>query len=221
MGEKHAPWVSQWLLWKKLTSPGTRQEMTYNNIILTEKKYEQAAAAFKHAIQTILLSYTPGKMQKRCKTKHLWNHVQANKPKIRVLKHEKTQFFPLPEINEEEASIPGTIRVVQSIFTKLLAMSEDIIPTRFCLLVGDWLSIRNLRLMKDERAEEFISYLRMDWIQEHQCHFTSSLMRCMPYTEHIWVTSSRRTPAHLSTTAVSYAVQSLIPRSPSTTKQKN
>ena len=98
--------------------------------------------------------------------KHLRKYVQENKPSLRVLEHEKTQFFPLPALNEEEASVPGTIRVVQSIFTKLLAMSEAVIPTRPHLLVGDWLSIWNLRLVKDERAEEFTSYLRMDWIQE-------------------------------------------------------
>ena len=118
--------------------------MTYDDIFLTKDKHKQAASTFKHAIRTILLCYTPGKMQKRRKTRQLRKHVQANKPRIRVLEHEQTQFYPLPALNEEEAAIPGTIRVIQSIFTQLLAMLEAVIPEKLRLLVGDWLSIRNL-----------------------------------------------------------------------------
>ena len=129
---------------------GARQHMSYNDIVLTEDKHTQVAEAFKHAIRSILLAHTPGKMQKRRKTKLLRKHMCKKKPKIRVLEHEKTQFYPLPALNEEEASVSGTIRVVQSIYTNLLALSEVVVPQKIRLLVGDWLSIRNLRLMKDE-----------------------------------------------------------------------
>ena len=42
----------------------------------------------------------------------------------------------------------------------------EIIEVELQLLVGDWLTIRNLRLMKEERRNEFTSFLRFDWVQE-------------------------------------------------------
>ena len=130
------------LQWQKMM--GARQQMSFDDLVISEQKQAQAAAASKHAIRSILLSYTPGKMQKHRKTKQLCKYVHKKKPKIRVLEHEKTEFFPLPAINEEEASVSGTIRVVQSIYSKILGLSESVIPTKLRLLVGDWLSIRNL-----------------------------------------------------------------------------
>jgi hypothetical protein len=122
--------------------------------------------AFKHAIQTIILTNCPGKMQRCQPTKALRRHTRKLKPKIRVLSSKKTKFFPLPVLNEEEASVGGTIRVVEKIFTELLWLAMKIIEVELRLLVGDWLTIRNLRLMKDERQDEFKSFLRFDWIQE-------------------------------------------------------
>ena len=122
--------------------------------------------AFKHAIRTIILTNCPGKMRRRKPTKLLRRHTRDLKPKIRQLSKEKTHFFPLPALNEEEASVSGTIRVLQKIFAVLLGLSVEIIDVELRLLVGDWLTIRNLRLMKDERRDEFTSFLRFDWVQE-------------------------------------------------------
>ena len=33
-------------------------------------------------------------------------------------------------------------------------------------MVGDWITIRNFRLMRDERLDEFVTFERMDWILE-------------------------------------------------------
>ena len=132
----------------------------------SEEQHKQVHAAFKHALRTILLTRLPGKLRKRRHTKGLRKHTKKLKPKIRVLSHEKTQFFPLPALNEEEASIGGTIRVVKKIFTSLLGLAVEFIEAELRLLVGDWLTIRNLRLMKDERKDEFTSFLRFDWVQE-------------------------------------------------------
>jgi hypothetical protein len=150
---------------------GTQQQMTYKDIILTEEKHVQVEKAFKHAIQSILLAHMPGKMQKQRKTKHLCTHTSKTKPKIRVLEHEKTRFYPLPALNKEEASVSGTIWAVQAIYTKILAMSEAEVTMKLRLLVGDWLSIRNLRLMKDERAEECSDYLHGNFVQEASMPF--------------------------------------------------
>jgi hypothetical protein len=45
--------------------------MTFDNLVISEEKQAQAAAASRHAIHSFLLAYTPGKMQKRRKTKQL------------------------------------------------------------------------------------------------------------------------------------------------------
>lgn len=145
---------------------GLRQLFDINSLRPGKERHEQAAMAFKHAIRTIILTNCPGKMRRRQPTKALRRHTRKLKPKIRALSSEKTQFFPLPALNEEEASVGGTIRVVEKIFTELLGLTMEIIEVELRLLVGDWLTIRNLRLMKDERRDEFKSFLRFDWVQE-------------------------------------------------------
>lgn len=55
---------------------------------------------------------------------------------------------------------------MEKIFTELLGLAMEVIEVELWLLVGDWLTIRNLRLMKDERWDEFKSFLQFDWIQE-------------------------------------------------------
>ena len=145
---------------------GLRKLLTLESLRPSEEQHKQVHSAFKHALRTILLTRLPGKMRKRRYTKALRKHTQKLKPKLRVLGHEKTQFFPLPALNEEEASVGGTIRVVEKIFTSLLGLAVELIEAELHLLVGDWLTIRNLRLMKDERKDEFTSFLRFDWVQE-------------------------------------------------------
>ena len=132
----------------------------------SEEQHKQVHAAFKHGLRTILLTRLPGNLRKRRHTKASRKQTKKLKPKIRVLSHEKTHFFPLPALDEEEASVAGTIRVVEKIFTSLLGLAIEFIEAELCLLVGDWLTIRNLRLMKDERKDEFTSFLRFDWVQE-------------------------------------------------------
>ena len=145
---------------------GFRQLLDIDSLRPNKEKNGQITTAFKHAIRTILLTNCPGKIRRRKPAKLLRRHTLKLKPKIRRLSQEKTLFFPLPALNEEEASVSGTIRVVEKIFTVLLGLAMEIIEVELQLLVGDWLTIRNLRLMKEERRDEFTSFLRFDWVQE-------------------------------------------------------
>lgn len=145
---------------------GLRRLFKIDSLRPSKERHKEAAAAFKHAIRTLLLNNCPGKMRRHQPTKALRRHTRNLKPKIRVLSNEKTQFFPLPALNEEEASVGGTIRVVEKIFTMLLGLATEMIEVQLRLLVGDWLTIRNLRLMKEERRDEFRAFLRFDWVQE-------------------------------------------------------
>ncbi|KAJ2911518.1 hypothetical protein MD484_g8897, partial [Candolleomyces efflorescens] len=144
----------------------SRSNFTVDKLLPSEEAQEAARKAFKYAVSSILLSHGPGYLGRRKKTRAIRKMVKKMKPRIRQLDHEKTQFFPLPALNEEEASVGGTIRVVEAIFLKLLSLAEDVIDTELRLMVGDWLTIRNLRLMRQERKYEFSRFLRFDWIQE-------------------------------------------------------
>ncbi|KAG6835249.1 hypothetical protein H0H93_003482 [Arthromyces matolae] len=145
---------------------GSRRNLKLEDLKLTKEQQAHMTQAYKHAIRTILLSHTPGHLRRRKKTKSLRKHVKALKPVIRLIGHDKTEFFPLPALNEEEASVGGTIRVIQKMFTSLLGLACELVEIELHLLVGDWLSIRNLRLMREERKDEFTGFLRFDWVQE-------------------------------------------------------
>jgi len=145
---------------------GFRQLFKIDSLQPSKERHQEAATAFKHAIRTILLNNCPGKMRCRRPTKSLRRHTRNLKPKIRTLSNEKTKFFLLPALNEEEESVSGTIRVVEKNFTSLLGLTVELIEVELRLLVGDWLTIRNLRLMKDEWRDEFSRFLRFGWVQE-------------------------------------------------------
>jgi hypothetical protein len=145
---------------------GARRNLKINDLLPDAAKHKAVINVFKHAVRTILITYLPGQIRKKKHNKHLRKHNRSLKLKMRCLGHEKTQFFPLPALNEEEASVPGTIRVVTQIFTSLLNLACEIVEVELRFTVGDWLTIRNLRLMKEERADEFLPFLRFDWVQE-------------------------------------------------------
>lgn len=158
-------------IFERRKGSGLRRLLTPESLFPDDSKNSQVISAFKHALRTILLTRLPGKMAKRHHTRPLRKLTKKLKPKIRQLSSEKTQFFPLPALNEEESSVGGTIRVVERIFTTLLGLAMELVESELRLLVGDWLTIRNLRLMKDERRDEFSSFLRFDWVQESAMPF--------------------------------------------------
>ncbi|KAI0729034.1 hypothetical protein C8Q72DRAFT_794842 [Fomitopsis betulina] len=119
---------------------GKHMGFMVNDLILTPEKQAQSLAAFHHQVWMILLEHAPGLRKKN--------------------------FFPLPALAQEEASVAGTIKVIIGLFTNMLGLVKEVVASELCLLVGDWLTIRNLRLVKDELAEEFTPFARMDWIQE-------------------------------------------------------
>ncbi|KIP01919.1 hypothetical protein PHLGIDRAFT_79897, partial [Phlebiopsis gigantea 11061_1 CR5-6] len=145
---------------------GGRQKMTVRELTPTPAEQTQLAAAFKYHVSLLLLKHSPGFVKRTRIQKRLWKHTKKLKPRVRVLSHEKTEFFPLPALDQEEASVSGTIKVVTRIFRELLGFSVELIDTELRLMVGDWLTIRNLRLMKAERVDELSSFQRMDWVQE-------------------------------------------------------
>lgn len=145
-----------------------RSKMTAASLMPTKEANTHLRGVFKFAVASILFNSAPGRNKRR---KHLRKVVKKMRPKVRTMGHEKTQFFPLPALDQEEASVAGTIRVVEKIFTKLLGLAADMVPKELRLMVGDWLTIRNLRLMRGERQDEFTDYAKMDWVQEASMPF--------------------------------------------------
>ena len=116
---------------------GFRQLLDIDLLQPNKEKNGQITTAFQHAIRTILLTNCPRKIRQQKPAKLLRRHTLKLKPKIRWLSR-KNPFFPLPALNEEEASVSGTIRVVEKIFTILLGLAMEIIEVELQLLVGDW-----------------------------------------------------------------------------------
>ena len=147
---------------------GGRQGMALNRLSPTLEEQQQLHSAFRHAIRSILLDNLEGLAPGEARTTSIRRNVAAKKPVIRQLDGagEKTDFYPLPALDEEEASVNGTIRVVQALIRNTLKLTEEVASSKLRFLVGDWLTIRNLRLMKFIRATEPESWGRMDWVQE-------------------------------------------------------
>lgn len=85
---------------------------------------------------------------------------------IRELSHEKTEFFPIPALAEEEGSVEGITDGVKSLYITSLLFTTQMIVTFFhgMIAVGDWLTIRNFRLAAMERSTEFSDFEKMNWL---------------------------------------------------------
>ncbi|KAJ3513287.1 hypothetical protein NMY22_g15085 [Coprinellus aureogranulatus] len=158
-----------------------RNNLELESLIPTEEKQEELRKAFAHGVRSIILAHIPGRLRKRRNARALRKHTKSLKPKGRCIGHDKTEFYPLPALDEEEASVAGTIRVVETIFCGLLNLAIDLINVELRFMVGDWLTIRNLRLMRDERRFETLPYHRFDWVQENPMpfHFQLNAMYCL------------------------------------------
>jgi hypothetical protein len=57
-------------------------------------------------------------------------------------------------------------------------LAVEVIEAELHLLVGNWLTIWNLRLMRDKQKDEFTSFLQFDWVQEAAMpfHFKLNVM---------------------------------------------
>lgn len=199
---------------------GLRNRMTPDEIKPTSQQQAQLGTALKHNIRMILLDHTPGLRKHKKLAKKLRKETKKLKPIVRVLEHKKTEFFPLPALNEEEASIRGTIKVVTSIFLVLLDLAREVVQAELRLLVGDWLTIRNLRLMKDECADELSAFERLNWVQEASMpfHFQLSALYMLVRT-HIGHTGDKD-PASLEHHRAILRRSKLDPKKPKYNKAK-
>jgi len=142
--------------------------MTIDKLLPTLEQQDQLRSAFHHAVHSLLLDNLEGFADGGDRATDITKKVAAGRPNIRQLggAGEKTDFYPLPALNEEEASIKGTIRVVQALIQDTLKLAAEVASSKLRFFVGDWMTIRNLRSMKHMRTLEPESWGRMDWVQE-------------------------------------------------------
>jgi len=142
--------------------------MSLHKLVPTREQQDQLHEAFCHAIWSILLNNLDGLKDKTIHCQRIARKFAAKKPTIRTVDGagEKTDFFPLRALNQEEASVQGTIRVVQGLLRDVLGFTTETASSMLRFFVGDWLTIRNLCLMKYIRMAEPGTWGRMDWVQE-------------------------------------------------------
>ena len=100
--------------------PGLHKDMMKKDLWLTPAKQVHMVSAFEFQVHQILLQHAPGLQKLSRRRKRLIKKTRENQPQLRMLGTEKTNCFPLPALDEEEASVGGTIRVVTKLFTDLL-----------------------------------------------------------------------------------------------------
>ena len=100
--------------------PGLHKDMMKKDLWLTPAKQVHMVSAFEFQVHQILLQHAPGLQKLSRRHKRLIKKTRENQPQLRMLGTEKTNCFPLPALDEEEASVGGTIRVVTKLFTDLL-----------------------------------------------------------------------------------------------------
>ena len=144
-----------------------RREMTLDKLTPTPEEQGQLHLAFRYAVRSLLLDNLEGLADGDARAV-IRRKVEAQRPIIRLLDGagEKTDFFPLPALDQEEASVKGTIRVVQKLICDTLKFTAEKAALVLRFYVGDWLTIRNLRLMKFARRMEGDSWPSMRWVQE-------------------------------------------------------
>ncbi|TFK19262.1 hypothetical protein FA15DRAFT_697632 [Coprinopsis marcescibilis] len=111
---------------------GLRCNLDVQSLRPGPEKQQHIIAAFEYAVGTILLDYVPGKLQNQKRKRKIRNALAVSKPILRKLGHEKTEFFPLPAVNEEESSVSGTMKVIKLIFNGLLGLGGEMVATQ-CL----------------------------------------------------------------------------------------
>ena len=85
--------------------------MSLDKLVPTLEKQGQLRSAFQHAVRSLLLNNLDGLAAGGTNTTNIRKKVAAKKPVIRQLDGAgtKTDFYPLPALDEEEASVKGTI----------------------------------------------------------------------------------------------------------------
>jgi hypothetical protein len=149
---------------------GGRKDFQLKELYPAVEQLAHWRSAMIHGVRTLLLG-SPLVCRMKHKRRRLQNPAKLLKPRIRTIEHSRTLCFPLPAMDQEEASVAGMIRVLTKIWTELLNMAKQNVASLLRLFVGDWLSIRNIRLAQQERSDEWDAFENMKWAKEASMPF--------------------------------------------------
>jgi hypothetical protein len=149
---------------------GERRSFQLKELLPTDDQLAHWRLAMMHGVRTVLLA-SPLVCRMKHKRRVLQKPAKQLKPRIRVLEHSRTVCFPLPAMDQEEASVSGMIRVLTTIWTDILQLTKQSVAAFLRLLVGDWLSIRNIRLAQQERSDEWDAFENMQWAKSASMPF--------------------------------------------------
>jgi hypothetical protein len=92
--------------------------------------------------------------------------------------------LPLKALNQEEASVHGTLCVIHQVWDGLLNFSAGSCSIVKRFMSGDWLSIRNIRLAKFEQQFEVNRYHSCNWLEDGSglFHFGMNNVYCLYWT---------------------------------------
>lgn len=77
---------------------------------------------------------------------------------------EKAEIFLLPTLAMNEGTIPGSIDIVQEL-AKRLKLSDEVIKSKFILLKGDLMTVRNCQRAIYRRQEEILPLDTFHWLE--------------------------------------------------------
>ena len=113
--------------------------MALHELVPASEQQNQLRSTFHHAVRSLLLDNLPGLKVDGNHTKRIRRKVAAKKNVVWLLEGagKRTDFYPLPALNEEEASIRGTIRVVQTLVRDVLGLGVEVAASMLRFFVGD------------------------------------------------------------------------------------
>ena len=113
--------------------------MILHDVVPTLQQQEQLRSTFYHVVRSLLLDNLKGLSGNTPWVKRIRKKTAAKKLTIRQVDgaSEKTDFYPLPALDEEEASVKGTIRVAQALIRNILGFTTETAASALWFFVGD------------------------------------------------------------------------------------
>lgn len=148
----------------KLNLRGARHNVTFKDIRPTKEDGDMLRIGFEHLIAEIIVKYMPE--SRRWKNRReLEKHVQDNMPREKPIPLEKTETLPFGVFDVNEGSKKGLIDLLEAIQERAQMTREEWSET-VRILSGDWLTSRNYRLARRDRADDRTRFHRLEYVQE-------------------------------------------------------
>ncbi|KAE9397161.1 hypothetical protein BT96DRAFT_996000 [Gymnopus androsaceus JB14] len=148
----------------KLKLRGERRKAMFNNILPTTEDNEHMQKSFRNLIAELLVRYTPGS-GKWTSQKEMLDKFQSEMPQDRPLPPKKTMTRLLGVFDINEGSKKGIIKMLAAI-PKRLQQTFAAWSARVQFILGDWLTINNIRAACHERDDNINPMEQLEYGEE-------------------------------------------------------